>query len=118
MLRVVLVTAPANKAELLARQLLEERLVACINLVPGIHSMYWWGDQIQTDTETLMLMKTRKGGLKRLFKRIKRIHPYEVPEIVALPPEAVYEAYDQWVTRETKKPKGSARKAKSKKKVA
>ncbi len=103
MLRVVLVTAPAQKAEELARRLLDERLIACANLLPAVHSLYWWGDEIQSDTETLMLLKTRKGSVKRLFKRLKRLHPYDVPEMIALQVEAVFQPYDRWVARETKK---------------
>ena len=67
MLRVVFVTAPVKKAEALARQLLEERLIACANLIPKVKSMYWWKDKIETDAETLIVMKTPKRNIKNLI---------------------------------------------------
>ena len=102
MLRVVFVTAPVKKAEALARQLLEERLIACANLIPKVKSMYWWKDKIETDAETLIVMKTPKRNIKNLIRRVKDLHPYEVPEAISIPVEDGYRPYLQWAEEETK----------------
>jgi periplasmic divalent cation tolerance protein len=99
---VVFSTAPsADEAERIARALLESRLVACASLVPGVTSLYRWQGAVQRDAEVLMVMKTRRGRVAELLRRLPALHPYEVPEAVVLPIEAGLPAYCRWVMQET-----------------
>jgi periplasmic divalent cation tolerance protein len=83
---VVLSTFPdAETAARIARVLVEERLAACANLVPTVRSIYRWKDAIQDDAETLAIIKTTADRYAALAARIAELHPYEVPEILALP---------------------------------
>jgi periplasmic divalent cation tolerance protein len=85
---VVLVTAPsAEKAAELARTLVEERLAACGNVVPGLRSIYRWEGQVQDEPEALLVLKTTRSRFEALRERVLALHPYEVPEVIALPVE-------------------------------
>ena len=100
--RVVLTTIDDHAgAERLARALLDEHLIACANLVPGITSIYRWRGEIQTGGETLLLLKTRDRMLSRLVGRLAELHPYELPEVVCLPRADTSVAYGEWVATET-----------------
>ena len=88
-------------AERLGRSLVQERLIACANLVPGLHSIYRWEGAIQSEDEVLLVMKTERAALERLVTRIEELHPYELPEVVCLPAARVSDAYRQWVLSET-----------------
>lgn len=95
--RLVLVTAPPDAATNLARTLVEERLAACVNLVPGLRSVYRWKDAVQDDPETLLVLKTAADRIPALMARIPEIHPYDVPEILAFTPDEGHPAYLQWL---------------------
>jgi len=83
---VVLVTAPdEERAAKMAETLVEERFAACINIVRDIRSIYSWEGKIEDEREVLMVIKTKKGLFEPLKKRIQEMHPYSVPEIIALP---------------------------------
>ena len=95
---LVLVTTPsAEVAAGLARALVEARLAACGNVVPGLRSIYRWEGQVQDDAEALLLLKTTRARFEALRDEVLRRHPYEVPEVVALPLEAGSAAYLDWV---------------------
>jgi periplasmic divalent cation tolerance protein len=99
---VVLMTAPdAATAERIARALVEERLIACANLLPGVTSVYRWEGRVQAEAEVLVVMKTREALLPALFERAAALHPYQVPELVAAPVAAGLAAYCRWVDEET-----------------
>lgn len=99
---VVLVTAPsADKAAELARALVEERLAACGNVVPGLRSIYRWEGRVQEDAEALLLLKTTRARFEALRERVLALHPYQVPEVLALPVEAGSAAYLAWIAGET-----------------
>jgi periplasmic divalent cation tolerance protein len=99
---VVLVTAPsAEKAAELARALVEERLAACGNVVPGLRSIYRWQGAVQEDAEALLLLKTTRARLDALRARVLALHPYDVPEVLALPVEAGSAAYLAWIAEST-----------------
>ncbi len=99
---LVLTTAPdAETAEGIAAALVEERLIACANLVPGVTSVYRWQGAVQREAELLVVMKTRRALVPELFRRAAELHPYTVPELVVLAPQAVAEAYGRWVAGET-----------------
>jgi len=89
------------KAEKIASALVREKLAACVNLSAPIRSVYEWKGKLHRDKEILMLIKTRKGLYQRLEKRLKTLHPYELPEIVALPFTAGSAAYFNWVFSNT-----------------
>ena len=100
-LAVVLITAPRGKGADIARALVEERLAACVNIVSGIRSIYWWQNKIEDNGEDLLIVKTRKCLLSRLKEKVREVHPYSVPEIVVLSPIDVLEDYLVWALGET-----------------
>ena len=98
----VLITAPDEQTALaLARALVEARLAACVNLVPGVRSVYRWQGVVQDDGEILMIAKTRRARLVELQRRVHELHPYDVPEVIALPVGGGSEAYLGWIVSET-----------------
>ena len=108
-LSVALTTVPdAETGERIARALVEERLIACANIVPGVTSVYRWEGEVRAEPELLLVMKTRRALLARLSARIVELHPYEVPEVVGLPLVGGLPAYRAWVEEETT-PHGAAR---------
>ena len=100
---VVLVTAPsAEQAAALARALVEARLAACGNVVPGLRSIYRWEGQVRDEPEALLVLKTTRDRLEALRERVLALHPYDVPEVLALPVEAGSAAYLAWLAAETR----------------
>lgn len=100
---VVLVTCPsAEQAASLARTLVEERLAACGNVLPGLRSIYRWEGQVQDEPEALLLLKTARGRFEALRERVLALHPYQVPEVLALPVEAGSAAYLAWLAEGTR----------------
>ena len=100
---VVYVTAPEDEAVDLAKTLVEERLVACVNLVPGLRSIYWWQGKVEDEPEVLCIMKTRSNLFESLRDRVRELHSYEVEEIIALPILAGNLPYLNWIKENTKK---------------
>jgi periplasmic divalent cation tolerance protein len=99
---VALSTAPdAEQAARIARALVEERLIACASLVPGLTSIYRWQGEVQTEPEVLLVMKTRRALVGRLKERLPALHPYEVPELIVTEVQDGLEAYCRWVRDET-----------------
>ena len=88
----------------MARQLLGERLAACINITGKVTSLYWWRDEICEEDEVLLIIKTRTELFERLRARIEELHEYDVPEIVALEASEVNEPYLAWIKKETVEP--------------
>jgi periplasmic divalent cation tolerance protein len=98
---VVFSTMPVDKAEAIAETLVTERLAACVNLVGPVRSIYRWKGAIEKDAEQLAVIKTTRARYDALVVRLRQLHPYEVPEIVALPVEAGHAPYLDWVRAET-----------------
>ena len=98
---VVYVTAPEEEAVDLAKTLVEERLVACVNLVPGLRSIYWWQGKVEDEPEVLCIMKTRSNLFESLRDRVRQLHSYEVEEIIALPILAGNLPYLDWIKENT-----------------
>ena len=99
---LALSTAPdAEQAARIARALVDERLIACANLVPGLTSIYRWQGEVQSDAEVLLLMKTRRSLVRRLKERLPQLHPYQVPELVVTEVTDGLEPYCRWVRDET-----------------
>lgn len=101
-LALILSTLPdAPAAERLVQRLVEERLVACGTLLPGVVSIFRWEARVQREEEVLVLLKTAPALVERAFRRIAELHPYEVPELVGLSADSVSNAYCRWVRQET-----------------
>jgi periplasmic divalent cation tolerance protein len=100
--RVVLCNAPPDHAERIARALVDARVAACVNLVPGVISIYRWKGNVEREPETTMLIKTHDDRVAMLMDELQKLHPYEVPEIVVLPVADVNAAYAQWIESETR----------------
>jgi periplasmic divalent cation tolerance protein len=99
---VVLVTTPTpERAAEIARALVEERLAACGNVLPAIRSIYRWEEKVQDEAEALLVLKTTRARFEALRERVLALHPYQVPEIIALPVEAGSAPYLAWIAGET-----------------
>lgn len=100
-MKVVLCMAPAGSAQTLASTLVEERLAACVNVLPGVVSTYRWRGKIETSGESLLVAKTSDAAAGALMARVSEIHEYETPEIVALDVVRGDARYLEWVDEET-----------------
>lgn len=98
--RVLLCTAPPEQAESVARALLERRLVACVNIVPGARSLYWWQGKLCDERESLLVLKTTADHVDDLIEALQDVHPYDTPELVSLPVEKGNPAYLDWLRGE------------------
>ena len=101
---IISITTTADSREVLekmGRHLLTERLIACIQVVGPIKSLYWWKGTIEETDEWLGIMKSRKSLFAQVEAEIRSLHAYEVPEIVAVDLDDVLPAYDTWVRTET-----------------
>jgi uncharacterized protein involved in tolerance to divalent cations len=101
-LYVVMVTVPDDAAaDTITGALLDEHLCACVNRITGIRSSYWWQGKIEHSDEYLLLIKTTHDAFDRVKEKVTQLHPYDVPEIVALPMADVSEKYAAWMRKET-----------------
>ena len=99
---VVLVTAPsAEEARRIGRTLVEERLIACVNVVGPVRSIYRWQEAVEEAEEHLLVMKARAADVEALAGRVRALHSYEVPEVVALPLTAGSDGYLAWLAAVT-----------------
>jgi len=98
---VYITTEDAGEAKGIARRLLEERLVACANIVEKISSLFWWEGEIEEDSEALLLVKSSKSRVQEVTARVKELHSYDVPDITVIPVEGGLEEYLNWVKEET-----------------
>ncbi|GAB6050605.1 divalent-cation tolerance protein CutA [Hydrogenophilus islandicus] len=99
---LVLITTPDEAtATTIARTLVDESLAACCNLIPQVRSIYRWQGERYEESEWLMVVKTTQVTVPRLTERVVALHPYEVPEVIALPIVAGAEPYLAWVTQST-----------------
>lgn len=90
-----------DEARTIAQALVRERLAACVNVLPEIRSFYWWDGAVQDDPELLLIVKTRADRFADLERRVRELHSYEVPEVIALPIRQGSEPYLDWVAAET-----------------
>jgi periplasmic divalent cation tolerance protein len=100
---VVLITVPSMEVgEKIAKHLLDHRLAACVNVLPGVRSIYTWGGKVNDDQELLLMVKTRAHLFReQLIPAVQGLHPYDVPEILALPVLMGNPEYLDWVVAET-----------------
>ncbi|MBC7232992.1 MAG: divalent-cation tolerance protein CutA [Chloroflexi bacterium] len=97
---VLITTSSTEEAQKIAHNLVGERLAACVNIVAPVHSVYRWRGEIQTDQEALLIVKTKADILEKLVQRVKQLHSYEVPEIIALPIISGAEDYLHWINEQ------------------
>lgn len=99
---LVFVTVPSvEEANVLATALVEQRLVACANIVPNMRSVFWWKEAIETEQEVLVIFKSTAALFPAIVKAVKARHRYEVPEIIAIPIVFGSEDYLAWISAET-----------------
>jgi periplasmic divalent cation tolerance protein len=98
---VLITTGSSEEAERVAAALLEARLAACVNLLPGVTSLFWWEGKIDRAEEVLLLVKTRQALMGQLLEAVRSVHSYDVFEAVALPVAAGSPDYLRWVREET-----------------
>ncbi|KIG13369.1 Periplasmic divalent cation tolerance protein CutA [Enhygromyxa salina] len=96
-LRLLLCTAPSEVAPDLARALLQAKLIGCANLVPAVRSLYWWDGEIQDDAEVLLLMECTEARADEAVAALAAAHPYDVPKILVIEPNAVNGPYLDWL---------------------
>lgn len=95
---VVLVTVPSDEVgRKIASTLVDERLCACVNILPGVSSFYVWEGEVHSDEELLLVIKTTGGRLEAMMVRVRELHPYDVPEIIALPVVEGSQDYLSWI---------------------
>ncbi len=100
---IVLITAPDYEtARQIASRLVEQQLAACANILPGVQSIFRWQGEVQTESEILLVIKTRRELLHtRLIPEVKALHPYQTPEIIALPVVDGASDYLEWIDQST-----------------
>ena len=101
---VYITTAGMDEAETIGRALISERLAACVNLIDKMKSMYWWENEIQEDSEVILIAKTRESLVEPLIERVKSLHSYDCPCIVAFPVSQGNQAFLEWIMAETPAP--------------
>ena len=102
---LVYVTTPnLEQAKQIGRTLVEERLAACVNLLPHMASIYWWHGKTEEDEETVLLAKTQRSLLEKVVSRVKDLHSYDCPCVVALPIAGGSQAFLDWIQTETSHP--------------
>jgi len=100
---VLFITTPTpEEAQRISRALLEQRKVACVNIVPRVSSLFWWQGKIDSARESLLIVKTTASQLNELVTLVKEIHSYDVPEIVAMPIVGGNQEYLEWIGKEVK----------------
>jgi len=92
----------ANSATAIAQALVDERLAACVNQLPGVRSTYRWQGKVEHADEVLLLIKTTSDRLAALSARVQALHPYELPEVIAVEARGGLPAYLDWVTEQTR----------------
>ena len=99
---VVLITSTDEEAHKIADALLIQKKAACVNVVPGVSSFFWWQDKLDSAQESLLIVKTKASLLNEIVTLVKEVHSYDVPEIIALPIVGGNQDYLEWIGKEVK----------------
>jgi len=94
---ILITTGSEEEAHRIAAQLLNQRKAACVNIVPRVDSLFWWQGKLDSAQETLLVIKTKASKLKEITELVKKVHSYEVPEVIALPIVGGNEDYLKWL---------------------
>ena len=97
---ILITTGSDDEARKVADVLLAQKKAACVNIVPRVNSLFWWQGKINSDEEILLIIKTRASILAEVVNLVKKVHSYEVPEIIALPIIGGNEEYLKWIGEE------------------
>lgn len=109
--KIVFVTVSGEEeGKKISKQLVEERLVACVNVIPNIKSIYWWEGKVEESSEYLLIMKTVSERIDFLINRVKQLHSYDVPEVIALDIEKGNPDYLNWIAESIQCAKPSSKK--------
>lgn len=98
---VIVVTIPEAEAAALAKTLLESKLAACVNIIKGVQSLFWWKGNIDNAHESMLLIKTKDSFYGRIREVVKKNHSYEVPEIIAFKIDEINREYLEWLNQST-----------------
>ena len=99
---IFITTSSAEEAQKIATALVEEKLVACVNIIPEIRSIYWWEGKVCQDDEVMLISKTKQSLFTTLMDRVKALHSYEMPEIIAFSISEGSPEYLSWIENVTK----------------
>ncbi len=99
---ILITTSTDEEAHNIANVLLAQRKAACVNIVPGVNSLFWWQDKIDSTQESLLIIKTKASLIDEIVTLVRGIHSYEVPEIIALPVIGGNQDYLDWIGKEVK----------------
>ncbi len=100
---VIFVTAANKKeAEKIASSLVKEKLAACVNIIENVNSLFWWEGKVDSAKEALLVIKSRGPLMNKLIKKVKSLHSYKVPEIIALPIVSGDKKYLKWINESTR----------------
>lgn len=100
---LVVTTCPGTiSAKKIAQDLVTEKLAACVNIIPGVQSFFSWVGKVDSANEHMLIIKTVSDNYDALERHIKKVHPYELPEIIAVPIEAGLTAYLEWISKNSK----------------
>ena len=99
---IFVTTASSEEAQQISTALLQQRKAACVNVLSGVNSSFWWQDEIDSAQESLLIIKTKTSLLDEVIELVRQLHGYEVPEIIALPVIGGNRDYLEWVAQETK----------------
>lgn len=99
---IYMTTKDKAEARKIGKALVSERLAACVNIIDNVNSMYWWEGKVQDDNEVVMIAKTRKSLVPELIKKVKLLHSYSCPCVIALPIEDGNKDFLKWMKKETK----------------
>ncbi len=98
---VEVTTSEEDESKKIGKTVVSERLAACANIVPSVTSFYWWKGVLEEDTESILLLKTTEEKVEKLISRIRELHSYENPAIIALPIKTGSKSYLDWISEET-----------------
>ena len=99
---LLITTNSSEEAHKIAEMLLDQRKVACVNIVPKVSSLFWWQGNLESDQESLLIIKTKAAQLTEIVRSVKELHSYDVPEIIALPIIGGNQDYLDWIDKEVK----------------
>jgi periplasmic divalent cation tolerance protein len=99
---LLITTATAEEAQRISRVLLEQKKVACVNILPRINLLFWWQGKLDSAKESLLIVKTKASQLSEIVPLVKEIHSYDIPELIALPIIGGNQDYLEWMEKEVK----------------
>ena len=99
---ILITTADEQEAQVISKLLLENRLIACANIVPKVSSMFWWQGNLESEEECMLILKTKTPLLDKIVDEVKSAHSYDIPEVIALPIIGGNQDYLNWIKEETK----------------